>query len=91
MISSEEGIRLAKRVAADHNCSRREAEALIVAGGVQVTGKIVTDPARRVQDEQTVTVNRLVSMAALAPMTLVLFKQQKIRLPNMEMRINHGR
>jgi 23S rRNA pseudouridine2604 synthase len=74
MISSEEGIRLAKRVAADHNCSRREAEALIVAGGVQVTGKIVTDPARRVQDEQTVTVNRLVSMAALAPMTLVLFK-----------------
>ena len=74
MISSEEGIRLAKRVAADHNCSRREAEALIVAGGVQVTGKIVTDPARRVQDEQAVTVNRLVSMAALAPMTLLLFK-----------------
>ena len=36
MISSEEGIRLAKRVAADQNCSRREAEALIVAGGVQV-------------------------------------------------------
>ena len=74
MISSEEGIRLAKRVAADQNCSRREAEALIVAGGVQVTGKVVTDPARRVQHEQAVTVNRLVSMAALAPMTLVLFK-----------------
>jgi 23S rRNA pseudouridine2604 synthase len=74
MISSEEGIRLAKRVAADHHCSRREAEALIVAGGVQVTGKIVTDPARRVQDEQAVTVNRFVSMAALAPMTLLLFK-----------------
>ena len=74
MISSEEGIRLAKRVAADHHCSRREAEALIVAGGVQVSGKIVTDPARRVQDEQAVTVNRLVSMAALAPMTLLLFK-----------------
>lgn len=74
MISSEEGIRLAKRVAADQNCSRREAEALIVAGGVQVAGKVVTDPARRVQEEQTVSVNRLVSMAALAPMTLVLFK-----------------
>ena len=74
MISSEEGIRLAKRVAADQNCSRREAEALIVAGGVQVNGNIVTDPARRVRDEQTVCVNRLVSMAALAPMTLVLFK-----------------
>ena len=74
MISSEEGIRLAKRVAADQNCSLREAEALIVAGGVQVAGKVVTDPARRVQEEQTVSVNRLVSMAALAPMTLVLFK-----------------
>ena len=74
MIPSEEGIRLAKRVAADQNCSRREAEALIVAGGVQVASKVVTDPARRVRDEQTVQVNRLVSMAALAPMTLVLFK-----------------
>ena len=74
MISSEEGIRLAKRVAAEQNCSRREAEALIVAGGVQVAGQVVTDPARRVQEEQTVSVNRLVSMAALAPMTLVLFK-----------------
>ncbi len=74
MISSEEGIRLAKRVAAEQTCSRREAEALIVAGGVQVAGKVVTDPARRVRPEQTVQVNRLVSMAVLAPMTLVLFK-----------------
>ena len=74
MIPSEEGIRLAKRVAADQNCSRREAEALIVAGGVQVGGKVVTDPARRVKDEQTLNVNRLVSMAALAPLTVVLFK-----------------
>lgn len=74
MTPSEEGIRLAKRVAAEQQCSRREAEALIVAGGVQVAGKVVTDPARRVQTEQAVAVNRLVSMAALAPMTLVLFK-----------------
>ena len=74
MVFSEEGIRLAKRVATDQNCSRREAEALIVAGGVQVAGKLVTDPARRVQSEQAVVVNRLVSMAALAPMTLVLYK-----------------
>jgi 23S rRNA pseudouridine2604 synthase len=74
MTPSEEGIRLAKRVAADQNCSRREAEALIVAGGVQVAGKVVTDPARRVKAEQAVQVNRMVSMAALAPLTLVLFK-----------------
>ena len=74
MTPTDEGIRLAKRVAAEQNCSRREAEALIVAGGVQVAGHVVTDPARRVRDEQTMNVNRLVSMAALAPMTLVLFK-----------------
>ena len=74
MISSEEGIRLAKRVAIEQNCSRREAEALIVAGGVQVAGQIVTDPARRVREAQMVQVNRLVSMAALAPLTLLLFK-----------------
>jgi 23S rRNA pseudouridine2604 synthase len=74
MSPSEEGIRLAKRVAAEQNCSRREAEALIMAGGVQVASQVVTDPARRVQAEQAVRVNRLVSMAALAPMTLVLFK-----------------
>jgi 23S rRNA pseudouridine2604 synthase len=74
MSPSEEGIRLAKRVAAEHNCSRREAEALIEAGGVQVNGQVVTDPARRVRPEQALQVNRMVSMAALAPMTLVLFK-----------------
>ncbi len=74
MTSTEEGIRLAKRVAAEQDCSRREAEALIVAGGVQVAGQVVTDPARRVRPAQTVQVNRLVSMAALAPLTLLLFK-----------------
>jgi 23S rRNA pseudouridine2604 synthase len=70
---SDEGIRLAKRVAAEQNCSRREAEALIVAGGVQVAGQVVTDPARRVKNE-ALTVNRMVSMAALAPLTLVVHK-----------------
>lgn len=74
MNSSNEGIRLAKRVAAEQNCSRREAEALIVAGGVQVAGQAVTDPARRVRPEQAVSVNRMVSMAALAPLTLAIYK-----------------
>lgn len=74
MSSSEEGIRLAKRVAADQHCSRREAEALIVAGAVQVVDQVVTDPARRVRSEQSVHVNRRVSMAALAPLTLVMYK-----------------
>ena len=50
--ASTEGIRLAKRVAALLTCSRSEAEQVIVGGWVQVNGKVVDDPARRVTDEQ---------------------------------------
>jgi 23S rRNA pseudouridine2604 synthase len=53
---SEEGVRLAKRVAASQVCSRREAEELIAAGAVQVNGEVVTDPARRVLDGARVQV-----------------------------------
>jgi len=54
---NEEGVRLAKRVAAQQGCSRREAEALITSGAVQVAGDVVTDPARRVAESQPVQVN----------------------------------
>lgn len=68
---SEAGIRLAKRVAAQQVCSRRAAEELIAAGAVQVAGEVVTDPARRVTDAQTV----LVSAGPVAgAMTVLLHK-----------------
>lgn len=51
-----EGVRLAKRVAAQQTCSRREAEELITAGCVQVQGQTVTDPARRVPENVPVQV-----------------------------------
>lgn len=70
MNANVEGVRLAKRVAAMQNCSRREAEALIFAGAVQVNGQMVTDPARRVQDE-TVQVDRLAHHNAQQALTLV--------------------
>ena len=69
-----EPTRLSKRVIELLGCSRSEAEALIVACGVKVDGQVVSDPARRVSPQQTVVVNRQVSMAALAPLTLLLFK-----------------
>ena len=50
MTPAHDGERLSKRVAAAQTCSRREAEALIFAGAVQVNGQVVTDPARRVLD-----------------------------------------
>lgn len=54
---NEEGVRLAKRVAAMQGCSRRAAEELIASGAVQVAGEVVTDPARRVAENQSVQVS----------------------------------
>ncbi len=68
---SEEGIRLAKRVAALQGCSRREAEALIAAGAVLVDGQTATDPARRVLEQAVVRVN---ASAAVGALTLLLHK-----------------
>lgn len=68
---SEEGVRLAKRVAAERGCSRREAEALIAAGAVQVAGQTVTDPARRVLPHMSLQVSAL---AVTGAMTVLLHK-----------------
>jgi 23S rRNA pseudouridine2604 synthase len=57
MSAGDEGVRLAKRVAALQGCSRREAEALIASGAVQVAGEVVTDPARRVTESQPLQVS----------------------------------
>lgn len=68
---SEEGIRLAKRVAALQACSRREAEELIAAGAVQVNDEVVTDPARRVADDARLQVQAVASSGAI---TVLLHK-----------------
>jgi len=71
---TDEGVRLAKRVAAAQSCSRREAEALIFAGAVQVNGQVVTDPARRIQDE-SVQVDRLAHHTAQQALTVVAYQR----------------
>lgn len=71
MNGADEGVRLAKRVAALQGCSRRAAEELIASGAVQVAGEVVTDPARRVAEDQPVQVSdRPVNVA----MTVLLHK-----------------
>lgn len=77
MSERSEGIRLAKRVAAEQACSRSEAEALIFAGAVQVNGQVVTDPARRlsIDNHETLTVQRLGLRTALQGLTLLLHQQ----------------
>ena len=54
--TGDEGIRLAKRVAADKNCSRREAELLIENGAVRVDGAVVEVPQARVLPQQRVEI-----------------------------------
>ena len=48
----EDGIRLAKRVAAQQGCSRREAELLIENGAVRVDGQVIEVPQVRVTPQQ---------------------------------------
>ncbi len=71
MSAGLEGVRLAKRVAAQQICSRREAEELIASGCVQVQGETVTDPARRVPDNLSVQV---VHASVAGAVTVLLHK-----------------
>ena len=73
-MSETEKVRLAKRLAEQENCSRREAELHIEAGHVQVDGKIVTVPETRVVPEQEVTLRSGAKPEALPPVTLLMNK-----------------
>ena len=66
-----EGIRLSRQVAAARGCSRREAEALIFSGAVQVDGLVVSDPARRIRHEH-VQIEAAAAHPALQPLTLLV-------------------
>ncbi|MDY0106144.1 MAG: RNA pseudouridine synthase [Giesbergeria sp.] len=67
-------IRLAKRVAAQLNCSRSTAEQFIEGGFVRVDGQVVEAPGARVRPDQAVAVAQDASLLALTPVTLLLHK-----------------
>jgi 23S rRNA pseudouridine2604 synthase len=71
---AEEGIRLAKRVAAMRGVSRREAELLIENGAVRVDGRVVEVPAHRVRDAQQVEVAADARPTVVEAVTLLLHK-----------------
>lgn len=71
---TDEGIRLAKRVAAQLGCSRAEAERYIAGGGISVDGKVVEDPASRVLPAQEVRVLPGASSEEAPPVTILLHK-----------------
>ncbi len=72
--SEEEGIRLAKRVAAMAGVSRREAELLIENGAVRVDGVPATLPQSRVQAHQQVEIEAGAKPEPVVPVTLLLYK-----------------
>lgn len=70
---TDDGERLAKRVAALVPCSRREAEQYIAGGWVRVDGQVVEEPQFRVLG-QRVTLDAGASLLGATPATLLLHK-----------------
>ncbi|MBN9321442.1 MAG: RNA-binding protein [Delftia acidovorans] len=73
-MSESESVRLAKRLAEQEQCSRREAELHITAGNVQVDGKVVQLHETRVRPEQQVTLRSGAQPEAVPPVTLLMNK-----------------
>ena len=71
---SDEGIRLAKRVAEIVPCSRGEAERYIAGGWVTVDDVVVEDPATRVTSAQAVALLPGAEPVEPAPVTILLHK-----------------
>jgi len=71
---SDEGIRLAKRVAEFAGCSRAEAERYIAGGWVSVDGTVVDEPATRVLPAQQVALLPGATAEEPQPVTILLHK-----------------
>ena len=74
-----EPIRLAKRVAAMAQCSRREAELFIEGGWVRVDGVVVEEPQARVGEGQDVALDPNAVAEDALPVTLLLHKPAGMR------------
>lgn len=67
-------VRLAKRLAEQLPCSRREAELYIEGGWVSVDGELVEEAGARVAPEQTVTLSSKARLDEIPPVTILLHK-----------------
>lgn len=80
-IRPSEPQRLAKRLAAQLSCSRRDAELYIAGGWVRVDGAVVEEPMARVRDAQTVELDARARLDPLVSVTLVWHKPAGVALP----------
>ncbi|SFC18276.1 rRNA pseudouridine synthase [Massilia yuzhufengensis] len=71
---TDDGIRLAKRVAAQLACSRADAERYIAGGWVSVDGNVTDDPASRVAPGQDVRLLPGATAEEPTPVTILLHK-----------------
>jgi 23S rRNA pseudouridine2604 synthase len=75
---NDDGVRLAKRVAAIVPCSRADAERYIAGGWVNIDGVLAEDPAARVGPGQEVTLLAGASADEPLPVTILLHKAAHI-------------
>ena len=68
------GNRLAKRLAAQANCSRSEAEQYIAGGWVRVDGQLIEAVGARVLAHQTIELDKNASLEALEEVTILMHK-----------------
>ena len=68
------GDRLAKRLAAQANCSRSQAEQYIEGGWVRVDGQLVESVGARVLPHQKIELDKDASLAALEEVTILMHK-----------------
>jgi len=72
--STDNTVRLAKRLAEERPCSRREAELYIEGGFVSVDGALVEEAGARVTMEQVITVAADATLLEIVPVTILLNK-----------------
>lgn len=77
---TDEGIRLAKRVAEVAGCSRAEAERYIAGGWVSVDGVVTEDPASRVTPAQAVALLPGATPDEPEPVTILLHKAAGVEI-----------
>jgi 23S rRNA pseudouridine2604 synthase len=68
------GDRLAKRLAAQANCSRSQAEQYIEGGWVRVDGQVIESVGARVLAHQTIELDKNASLEALEEVTILMHK-----------------
>jgi len=78
MTEHENNIRLAKRVADQVPCSRREAELYIEGGYVLVDGVTVEEPGARVEPQQSVALAPDASLLEITPVTIIVNKPEGV-------------